>query len=243
MSTAERNLPTPVFAVVGAGDVAVQEVKDALAELRTRADERRERTQNRIQSTRTRISELPNEVPSVDELRGKLTSEELRKLADPYIEATTGFYNNLAERGQTAVARLRENALVSDNLNRVEKAYNDAVDLTEDALGVVSTQTRTVGERAAGLVGRAAEGVDEAAGDLADASTKVEKAATTVKAESATAANKVAGAAGTVEAKARTSASSPAKKVDEAKKATPAKSTAAKAPARKPAAKKAPAAK
>ena len=207
MSTVERTLPTPLFAVVGAGDAAVQEVKDAVAELRTR------------------ISGLPEDVPTLEELRGKLTAEELRKLADPYIETATGLYNSFAERGETTVARLRENTAVAENLTRVEKAYNDAVDLTEDALGAVSSQTRAVGERAAGLVGRAADQVEDAAIDLADASDKaeavaerVEKASTKVKTDSVTAAQKVAGAAGTVEAKAR-----PAAK---------------KAPARKPAAKK-----
>ena len=52
MSTVERTLPTPVYAVVGAGDVAVQEVKDALAELKTRAQSSRERTQTRLDETR-----------------------------------------------------------------------------------------------------------------------------------------------------------------------------------------------
>lgn len=201
MSTAERTLPTPVFAAVGAGDAAVQEVKDAIADLRTR------------------ISGLPDEVPSIDDLRGKLTADEFRKVVDPYIESATGFYKSFAERGETTVARLRENTVVAENIDRVEKAYNDAVDLTEDALGVVSSQTRAVGERAAGLVGRAADQVEDAAVELSEASdkaqdvaAKVEKTGAKVKADSATAAQKVAGAAGTVEAKARTPKKAPARK-------------------------------
>lgn len=223
MSTAERTLPTPVFAVVGAGDAAVQEVMDAVADLRTRAEARRDAAQTRIESTRSRISGLPDEVPTFEELRGKLTADELRKLADPYIETATGLYNSLAERGESALARLRENEAVAENITRVEKVYNDAIDLTEDALGVVSSQTRAVGDRAAAELSDASDQVETVA-------EKVEETAGKVKAESTTAAQKVAGAAGTVEAKARPATTT---KAAPAKKAT----TAKKAPARKPAAK------
>jgi len=47
-----------------------------------------------------------------------------------------------AQRGETALERLRTQPLFAENIERAEKAYNDAVELTEDALGVVSAQTR-----------------------------------------------------------------------------------------------------
>lgn len=246
MSTAERTLPTPVYAVVGAGDVVVQEAKEAYGRLRNRA----ETAQTRLVETRTRLVELPAEV-NVDELKAKLTVEEfktnveelktkvnkdeLRKVAAPYIETATGFYNNLAERGEGAVERLRTQPVVQDNLERVGKVYNDAVDLTEEALGAVSHQTRAVGERAASLAGLAAEKVE-------DAAVEIEEAGNKVKAESKTAAQKIDGAAGTVEAKGRTAKSSPAKRIAAAE--APAKPAAAKkapAPAKKAPARKAPA--
>lgn len=239
MSTAERTLPTPVYAVVGAGDVVVQEAKDALDRLRDRA----ETAQTRLSETRTRIADLPNEVDvdelkaklTVDEIKTKLNKDELRKVTKPYVETATDFYNDLAERGQGAVERLRTQPVVQENLDRVGKVYNDAVDLTEEALGAVSHQTRTVGERAASLAGIAADRVEDAAVDLEEAGSKV-------KADAKTAAQKIDGAAGTVEAKARTAKSSPAKRIAaaEAPAKSKAKAPARKAPARKTAAKAAP---
>jgi len=245
MSTAERTLPTPVYAVVGAGDIVVQETKDAIDRLRNRA----ETAQARLVETGTKISELPTDL-DVEELRSKLNKDELLKLAGPYLETATGFYSSLAERGEGAVERLRSTTRVQENLDRVGKAYNDAVDRTEGAIGAVSSQTRAAGEKAAALAGRTAGKVGdvavaiEEAGDKAlsdskvavskvvDAAAAVEEAGDKVKADADTAASKIDGAAGTVEAKARTAKSSPAKRISAAK-APAKKATARKAPARK----------
>ncbi|WP_448222030.1 heparin-binding hemagglutinin [Gordonia iterans] len=231
MSTTERTLPTPVYAVVGAGDVVVQEAKDALDRLKTRAGS----AQTRLAETRTRLAELPSDVSveeikakltvdelkgNVEELRTKLNKDELTKVVAPYTERATDFYNKLAERGEGAVERLRTQPVVQENLERVGKVYNEAVDKTEEAIGAVSHQTRVVGERAASLAGLAADKVE-------DAAVEIEEAGNKVKAEARTAAKKIDGAAGTVEAKARTAKSSPAKRIAAAE--APAK-PAAKAP-------------
>ncbi|MFC0316620.1 heparin-binding hemagglutinin [Gordonia phosphorivorans] len=236
MSTTERTLPTPLYAVVGAGDVVVQEAKEVYDRLRTRA----EAAQTRLTETRTRLADLPSDV-NVDDIKAKLKRdelrEELRKVTAPYVETATDFYKDLAERGEGAVERLRTQPTVQENLERVGKVYNEAVDLTEDALGVVSSQTRAVGERAAALAGRAADKVEDAAADIeeagakvvdkvADAAADIEEAGVKVAAEAKTAAAKIDEAADT--AKARAAKAAPAKKAP-----------ARKAPA-KPAAKAAP---
>ncbi|SIR92766.1 heparin-binding hemagglutinin [Williamsia sterculiae] len=239
MSKSERNLGNPLYAAVGAGDLALKQVNEVINQLRERteaaagsAQARIEETRGRIGETRSRIESLPEEVPAnIEELRSRFTPEELRKVAEAYIEVATDIYNSLAERGEETVERLRQQPAVQEQLSRAEKAYNDAVDLTEDALGTVSSQTRAVGERAAKIASIAGSKADEAA---STASAKIADAADT-------AAAKTQGAAGTVEGKARTSADSPAKKLEEA--ATPAKKAPAKktAPAKKAPAKKAPA--
>lgn len=199
MSTAERTIPTPIYVVVGAGDVAVQEVKSAVATLRTRAGESREAASARIEEARAKV---PNEVPSLDEIKAKLTSEEIRKAAEPYLERSTNVYKSLAERGETALERLREKPAAGEVLTRVETAYGQAAELTEEALGTVSEQTKAVGEKAAALASKAAEKVQgagiaaEEVGDKVEAvAEKVEAAGQTVKAETAAAAKKVAAAA------------------------------------------------
>ena len=221
MSKNENNI-TPVYAAVGAADLAYQRVNEVIAQLRERTEAATEKAQaryeaaaenaqaryeaatgqaqERIAEARERLQALPEEFPAdIEGLREKFTPEELRKVAEAYIEVATDIYNSLAERGEDAVERLRSQPLVEENLSRVEKAYADAQQLTEEALGTVSSRTRAVGERAAKLVGK--------------------------EEEKATAAKKA-----------------PAKKATAAKKAPAKKAAPAKAPAKKAtAAKKAPA--
>ncbi|AZG46126.1 heparin-binding hemagglutinin [Gordonia insulae] len=264
MSESTRTLANPIYAAVGAGDYVVAQFNDIVAQLRERTETVSETAQTRIEETRsaaearlekavedakstfedtkTRFNTLPEDVPAgIEELRGKLTSDELRKAAESYLDSATEFYNSLAERGEETVERLRQQPLVQENLDRAEKVYNDAVDLTEDTLGVVSSQTRTVGERAAKLAGRVSGKVEDVAIDAtdaiedaaSDAASAIEDAGQSFKAQTADAADEISGAAGTVEGKARTANSSPAKKVAAAKKAPAKKAPAKKAPAKK----------
>lgn len=234
----ERTLANPFYAAVGAGDYALGQVAEAVTTLRekteaateaaaARYEESKSTATARYEETKTRLSALPEEVPgNIEELRGKLTADELRKIAEGYLDTATNFYNALAERGEEAVAKLRSQPLVQENLDRAEKAYNEAVDLTEDALGAVSTQTRAVGERAAKIATLTSSKIDE----VGDA---VEEAGVKFKEQAADAALEIDGAAGTVEGKARTANSSPAKKIAAAKKAPAKKAPAKKAPAKK----------
>ena len=62
-------------------------------------------------------------------------------------------YNNLVERGEAALERLRSANALEEGRERVERYSDQAVELTQEALGNVASQTRAVGERAAKLVG------------------------------------------------------------------------------------------
>lgn len=243
MTTAQRTLANPFYAIVGVGDLAVKQVTDAVAQLRERTETAGENAQERFTEARSRLNNLPDDVPAtIEELRAKLNSDEIRKAAEDYFDTAAGLYNSLAERGEETLERLRHQPVVQENLTRAEKAYNDAVDLTEDTLGVVSSQTRVVGEQAAKLAGivggrvnEASESIDGAVDDAsAEISRTVESAGATTKARTGAAAKKIDGAAGTVEGKARTAKNSPVKKIASAKK-TPAKKAA---PAKKASAKK-----
>ncbi|KAA0101947.1 heparin-binding hemagglutinin [Mycolicibacterium sp. P1-18] len=175
---AEKNQPTvedlkaPLLAAVGAADLALATVNEIVASLRERAEEARTDATARVEGRRAQLTKLQEEIPSqVGELREKLSSEELRKAAEGYAEAATAQYNKLVERGEEALTRLRSQPAIEDAANRVENVTDQAVELTQDALGTVATQTRAVGERAAKLVGvelpkraeKAAEPVKKAA--------------------------------------------------------------------------------
>ena len=175
---AEKNQPTvedlkaPLLAAVGAADLALATVNEIVASLRERAEEARTDATARVEERRARLSKLQEELPSqVGELREKLSSEELRRAAEGYAEAATAQYNKLVERGEEALTRLRSQPAIEEAASRVESVTDQAVELTQDALGTVATQTRAVGERAAKLVGV------ELPSKAAQAATPVQRAA------------------------------------------------------------------
>jgi heparin binding hemagglutinin HbhA len=165
---------TPLLAVLGAGDLAVAAVSKAVTEARARAVEARAKATEQAGEVQTRVVGLPQ----------RLNSEELRKaVADLRVQAEQA-YNGFAERGADTWGRIRRQPQVKEALERfenytekldarVDDLVDDARDAAEKALAVVSTQTRSTGERFARATqrfsGQAAETVAEAGSDAAEA--------------------------------------------------------------------------
>jgi heparin binding hemagglutinin HbhA len=157
---AEKNQPTiedlkaPLLAAVGAADLALATVNEIVIALRERAEGARTDAEARVEEARANLNKLQEELPSqVGDLRERLNGDELRKAAEGYAESATATYNRLVERGEAALERLRSQPVLEDAAHRVETVTDQAVELTQDALGTVASQTRAVGERAAKLVG------------------------------------------------------------------------------------------
>jgi heparin binding hemagglutinin HbhA len=148
------DLKAPLLAAVGAADLALERVNEIVATLRDRAGEARTDAEARVGESRARITRLQEDLPSqFGDLRDRLSSEELRKFAENYAETAQTTYNKLIERGEVALERLRNQPALEEAAGRVETYTDQAVELTQEALGNVATQTRAVGERAAKLVG------------------------------------------------------------------------------------------
>ncbi len=144
----------PLLAALGAADLALATVNELITDLRDRAGETRVDTRSRVEESRARLTKLQEDLPEqLRELREKFTSDELRKAAEGYLEAATGRYNELVERGEAALDRLRSQSSFEDASARAHASVDQAVELTQEALGTVSSRTRAVGERAAKLVG------------------------------------------------------------------------------------------
>jgi heparin binding hemagglutinin HbhA len=125
-----------------------------VATLRERAGEARTDAGSRVEESRARLTKLQEDLPNqFGELRDRLTSDELRKFAESYADAAQTTYNKLVERGEAALERLRSQPAIEEAAGRVESYTDQAVELTQEALGNVASQTRAVGERAAKLVG------------------------------------------------------------------------------------------
>ena len=139
---------------MGAADLALERVNEIVATLRERAGEARTDAEARVEESRARLTKLQEDLPTqFGDLRDRLTSDELRKFAESYAEAAQTTYNKLVERGEAALERLRSQPALEEAAGRVESYTDQAVELTQEALGNVASQTRAVGERAAKLVG------------------------------------------------------------------------------------------
>lgn len=148
------DLKAPLLAAVGAADLALERVNEIVATLRERAGEARTDAQARAEESRARLNRLQEDLPTqFGDLRDRLSSEELRKFAESYADAAQTTYNKLIERGEVALERLRNQPALEEAAGRVESYTDQAVELTQEALGNVASQTRAVGERAAKLVG------------------------------------------------------------------------------------------
>jgi heparin binding hemagglutinin HbhA len=145
-----EDLKAPLLAAVGAADLALATVNEIVITLRERAEVAGDRMDDR----RAALTRLQEELPKrTEELRGRLTTDELRKAADEILVDATETYTSLIARGEAALERLKGQPEFKEAADRVEGYVDQAVELTQEALGNVSAQTRAVGERAAKLVG------------------------------------------------------------------------------------------
>lgn len=204
------DLKAPLLAAVGAADLALERVNEIVAALRDRAGDARSDAGARVEESRARITKLQEELPTqFEDIRDRLTSDELRKFAENYAETAQTTYNKLIERGEAALERLRNQPALEEAANRVEGYTDQAVELTQEALGSVATQTRAVGERAAKLVGVE---LPKKAQSAAAPVKKAAKKAPAKKAASSNAAAKKTAASGSA-AKKAPAKKAPAKKV------------------------------
>ena len=108
------DLKAPLLAAVGAADLALERVNEIVSTLRERA----ERGPHRRRGARRGEPCPPHQAAggpadACGGLRERLTSDELRKVAESYAEAAPSRYNKLVERGEAALERLRTPARVS----------------------------------------------------------------------------------------------------------------------------------
>src|ERR1700738_490050 len=148
------DLKAPLLAALGAADLALATVNDLLGELRERAEETRTDTRSRVEESRARLTKLQEDLPEqLRDLRVRFTADELLSAAEGDVEAAPSRYSERVERGEAALERLRSQSGLDDASARAEGYVDQAVELTQEALGTVASQTRAVGARAAKLVG------------------------------------------------------------------------------------------
>ncbi|MCW4353340.1 hypothetical protein ONR57_08530 [Hoyosella sp. YIM 151337] len=169
------SVKTPLFAAVGAGDLAVEAVGGFVKDIRGRAATAATDTQARAHRTREMLAALPSQVPGdLTELRARINPDDIRKQAETYLHNAAGTYGALAQRGESRIETLRKQPVV-------EARLSDAAEKTEDAIEELGKRSRLVREFANRTVGRLAA--------------RSEKAVDTVTAQATGAVEAVSGAA------------------------------------------------
>src|SRR3954453_15240947 len=127
-NTPAKNQPTvddlkaPLLAAVGAADLALEPANEIVGTLRERAGEARTDTQTRAKESRARLPKLQEDLPTqFGELRDRLTSDELRRVAESYAEAAQTRYNKLVEPGEVALERRRAQPAFEESRERVQR--------------------------------------------------------------------------------------------------------------------------
>ena len=195
-SAAVQQARTPLYAVLGAGELASEAVRDYVNKARAEAgggardvQSRANDLQSRLAALQERLTEVRGQVRArVDELpeelaglRGRLETGELRHALEGYLQSLQDLYERLATRGEATAAKLRQQPQVKRAIDRVEEAadlteervgrfVDDARQLTNEVLGRVGRRTRSTGEQAAHHVEKAADEVAlavEGAGEVA----------------------------------------------------------------------------
>jgi heparin binding hemagglutinin HbhA len=179
-SAAEQagTVKTPLLAVLGAGEYAYSSIRGAYANAKTVATTQAEAAQKLA-------SELPAELQG---LRGKLTTEELRKVVELWRERAEKAYADLARHGEGTWTEIRRQPQVKQAFGQVEEItgkfdarvdalVDDAHDAAEKALATLTRQTRSVGEKVAVRTQKAADEVAETITEVSeDASQAVAEA-------------------------------------------------------------------
>jgi len=181
---------TPFYAMLGAGDLASEAVRDYVMKARSEAGGPAKDSQTRLNELQSKLNELQGrlvevraqvrtKVNELPELRDRLDSAELRHALENYVQSLQELYERLAVRGQLRFDQFRQQPQVQRAVHQVEgaadtteervgKFVEDARELTYDVLGRVSRMTRSTGESAADRTEKLADEVAEAIEETGD---------------------------------------------------------------------------
>jgi len=153
----------PLYAVVGAGDLAVSrtasQLRDLPAETQSAVDDRVRLVRARLEDLRSdvkvRIAELRGRAT---ELQGKasdtagrafVTPSELRSRVETYLGKAREVYEDLAARGEKVVTKVSDRPAVKSVIGRAETLFDRAEGAVSDAAASVSDTAEAVSDATA----------------------------------------------------------------------------------------------
>ena len=146
----------PAHAVVGAGDLAVEQAREQLKSLQAVTatfPELPKKAQARASEAQSKVVEYVTTVPAkLQELKGKATVAELKTVATGYADKATALYNELAARGEKVVATIRKQPATQAASKAGKQAVRSAKGATTSAKKAVKATAEAV-ETAAETIG------------------------------------------------------------------------------------------
>ena len=136
----------PLYAVVGAGDLAVtltaSQLRELPADYQSAVDMRVKQVRTRLEDMHTDVQARITELRSkATELQGKATDtagkafvkpSELRSRVETYLEKAKEIYEDLAARGEKVVTKVSDRPAVKSVIDRAETLFDRAEEAVED---------------------------------------------------------------------------------------------------------------
>jgi heparin binding hemagglutinin HbhA len=149
----------PLFAMVGAGDLAVTRTASQLRELpadyQTALDSRVKQVRTRIEDLRTDVRTRIEDLRSrATDLQGKATGSagkafvkpgELRSMVESYLDRAKEVYEDLATRGEKIVTKVSDRPAVKSVIDRAETLFDRAGEAVEHAAETAETPEPATG--------------------------------------------------------------------------------------------------
>jgi heparin binding hemagglutinin HbhA len=206
MNDAMRQIWAPFYAMVGAGDMAAEAVREYLNKARAKGKEAAEATadtttgtgtgttvydtqhkltqlQERLLELRsqffTKVGQMPTDVAG---WRAKLDPSDMRQAMENYAQALQELYTSLTSRGEQAIEKFRQQtreqvgAAGETAEERLSRFVADARELTDEVLGRMGRRTRSAGDTSADVAYETAAAGEEVASTARGATSKARAA-------------------------------------------------------------------
>jgi len=145
----------PLYAVVGAGDLAVSrtasQLRDLPAEYQSAVDTRVKQVRTRLEDLRadvtTRIADLRSRAATLQgkandsASRAVVTPTELRSRVEGYLGKAKEVYEDLAVRGEKVVTKVSDRPAVKRVIDRAETLFDRTEEAAHDAAETVADAT------------------------------------------------------------------------------------------------------
>lgn len=143
---ATLNPRKPLYAVVGAGDLAVAQLKELPAETQAVVDSQVKKAQALLASIReelkSRLAALQARTSQLQDKAEGLKPNELKATVDGYVDRAKEAYTDLATRGEKVLTKVSDRPGVKRVLGHAEDLFEVLEETAEDAVDAITGEPK-----------------------------------------------------------------------------------------------------